>query len=85
MPDVASPIRLWNKVCQRPEALIGVAAKEICFLRLGELDRKSVISTNSKRGYSCLSRNKPAHKIAKPESLHGIGPQLAAVESRIYL
>ena len=35
MADVASPIRLWNKVCQRPEALIGVAAKEICLLRLG--------------------------------------------------
>ena len=36
MPDVAlgSPIRLWNKVCQRPEALIGVAAKEIHFLRM---------------------------------------------------
>ena len=82
---MASPIRLWNKVCQRPEALIGVAAKEICLLRLGDLDRKSVILPISKREYSFLSLYQPPHKIAKPESLHGIGPQLAAVESRIYL
>lgn len=31
---LGDPIRLWNKVCQRPEALIGVAAKEIHFLRM---------------------------------------------------
>lgn len=35
MPDVAlEPIRFWNEICQWPEALIGVAAKEIHFLRM---------------------------------------------------
>ena len=51
----------------------------------GDLDRKSVILPISKREYSFLPLYQPPHKIAKPESLHGIGPQLAAVESRIYL
>lgn len=32
---LGEPIRFWNEICQWPEALIGVEAKEIHFLRIG--------------------------------------------------